>query len=247
MKILQLQKAAARGIWLGALALLMLNLSANAQDSPPTLTPTSETIDNKGMVAERAQANRDTQNLPEAPRAQESPIPARRLSLGDRVDLYIHSITNPDSVAGPAFGAAINQARNEPPEWGQGAEGYGVRFASSYGRMLIGRTIRFGVAAVDHEDPRFYHSDETGFWRRARFATVHYFIVRTDGGSQIPAFSRFAGVYGAAFISNEWYPASRANTSHALLRGTTALSAGLGWNVFREFWPDIKRALRKQQ
>jgi hypothetical protein len=113
--------------------------------------------------------------------------------------------------------------------------------------MIIGRTIRFGVAALDHEDPRFEPSNETGFWPRARFATVHYFVARTDRGTRIPAFSRFAGVYGAAFISNEWYPASRANTTHALLRGTTALSAGLGWNVLKEFWPDIKNAFYRHR
>jgi len=191
-----------------------------------------------------ATKSQNSAQLPDAPTpTRQEPIAPRRLSLAERVDIYRHSITSFELVAGPAFGAAVNQARNEPPEWGQGAAGFGDRFASGCGRMLIGRTIRFGVAAVDHEDPRFHLSNETGAWRRLRYATIHYFIVKTDGGSQIPAFSRFAGVYGAAFISNAWYPASRANTQHAVLRGTTALSAGVAWNVFREFWPDIKDAL----
>jgi hypothetical protein len=109
--------------------------------------------------------------------------------------------------------------------------------------MLIGRTIRFGVAAIDHEDPRFHPSNETRFWRRVRSTTIHYFITRTDSGSEIPTFSRFAGTYGAAFISNAWYPPSRADTSHALLRGSSALGASLGWDILQEFWPDIKNVL----
>jgi hypothetical protein len=169
------------------------------------------------------------------------------MTIQERIHVYEHSITNFDSVLGPAFGAAVNQARNEPPEWGQGVSGFGDRFASGYGRMLIGRTIRFGVAAVDHEDPRFHYSNESGFWRRARYASIHYFAVRTDAGTTIPALSRFAGTYGASFIANEWYPESRANTSHALLRGTTALSSGLAWNVFRQFWPDIKNATHRRK
>ena len=189
----------------------------------------------------------DRVSLPDSPKPQGTypplPLPPRRLSFHERVNIYYHSVTNAETVAGPAFGAGVNQLRNEPPEWGQGASGYGYRFASGYGRMIIGRTIRFGVAAVDHEDPRFEPSNETGFWPRARFAVVHYFVSRTDAGTPIPAFSRFAGLYGAAFIANEWYPASRANTTHALLRGTTALSSGLGWNVLKEFWPDIKNAV----
>ena len=189
--------------------------------------------------------NKSNSDLPDAP--GQLPKQARRLTFGERVRIYEHSITNADSVLGPAFGAGINQARNEPPEWGQGASGFGTRFASGYGRVLIGRTIRFGIATLDHEDTRFSRSNESGFWRRTRYATVRFFVPRTDAGTPIPAFSRLAGTYGAAFISNEWYPASRANTRHALLRGTTALSASLGWNVFREFWPDIKNFLRRSQ
>lgn len=171
------------------------------------------------------------------------PVPPRRLSLSERWDFYLHSIKSPNTVAGPAFGALVNQANDDPPEWGQGAAGYARRFGSGYGRMLITRTLRFGIAAADHEDPLFHPSSEHGIWRRARYATIHYFVVQSDGGGPMPAFSRFGSVYGAAFISNAWYPSSHATTQHALLRGTTALGASVGWNLFREFWPDIKNAL----
>ena len=179
--------------------------------------------------------------LPDAPRSL--PLQARRITMPERLGTYRHSVFNPDSLLAPAFGAALAQATNQPPEWGQGASGYGTRLASGYGRLVINRTIRFGVAALDHEDPRFSYSNEAGFWRRFRYASVHYVVARTDSGKRIPAFSRFAGTYGAAFIANEWYPESRANTGHALMRGSTALAAGWAWNVFREFWPDIKNAL----
>ena len=181
-------------------------------------------------------------DLPDAPRRR-LPLEARRLTLGERFRIYRHSIMNHDSALGPAFGAALGQANNEPPEWGQGASGYGKRIASGYGRLVINRTIRFGVAALDHEDPRFTHSNEAGYWRRFRYASVHYVMARSDDGGLMPAYSRFAGAYGAAFVANVWYPESRANTSHALMRGSTALAAGYAWNVFREFWPDIKKAI----
>jgi hypothetical protein len=180
--------------------------------------------------------------LPDSPKNKPT-VPSRRLSFNARLIIYRHSITSPESIIRPALRAGISQARNEPPEWGQGGAGYSDRFISSYGSMLIGRTIRFGVAAIDHEDPRFHPSNETGFWRRVRSTTIHYFMTRTDSGSEIPTFSRFAGTYGAAFISNAWYPPSRADTSHALLRGSSALGASLGWDILQEFWPDIKNVL----
>jgi hypothetical protein len=201
-------------------------------------------MDSDAPLAERVQVAKPEDarsELPDAPRSL--PLEARRITMRERLSIYRHSVFNPDSLLAPAFGAALAQASNEPPEWGQGASGYGTRLASGYGRLVINRTIRFGVAALDHEDPRFSYSNEAGFWRRFRYASVHYVVARTDSGQQIPAFSRFAGTYGAAFLANRWYPESRANTGHALLRGSTALAAGWAWNVFREFWPDIKNTL----
>jgi hypothetical protein len=172
------------------------------------------------------------------------PDSVERLTLGDRFHIYVHSVASLESVFEPAFAAGISQWGNEPPEWGQGVAGYGRRFASGYGRSFISHTIRFGFAALDGEDPRFLPSDEGGVWHRMRHAVVGTFVSRTESGSQMPAFSRFAGIYGAAFISNSWYPESRANTTHALERGSTTLASSIGWNIIREFWPDMRRAFQ---
>ena len=169
---------------------------------------------------------------------------AERLTLGDRFHIYVHSVTSLESVFEPAFAAGISQWSNEPPEWGQGAAGYGRRFGSGYGRRFISQTIRFGFAAVDGEDPRFRPLGEGGVWHRMRHAIVGTFVSQTESGSQMPAFSRFAGIYGAAFISNVWYPESRANSTHALERGSITLASSMGWNIVREFWPDMKRAFQ---
>jgi hypothetical protein len=59
----------------------------------------------------------------------------------------------------------------------------------------------------------------------------------------MPAFSRFAGAYGAGFIANYWEPPSQNSTGHALERGSTALASSVGWHIFREFWPDIRKPL----
>jgi hypothetical protein len=167
-------------------------------------------------------------------------ISAQSLTFGERVKIYEHSFIEPESVIGPALGAGIGQWRDTPPEWGQGAEAYGKRFASGFGRSVISRTIAFGVAAADREDSRFVPSNETGVWRRTRHAIVGTFVSRTPSGGRMPAFSRFVGVYSAGFIANAWEPRSQDDTAHALERGSTALLSSVGWHVFREFWPDIR-------
>jgi hypothetical protein len=168
----------------------------------------------------------------------------RPLTLGERFKIYESSFTRPESLIGPVLGAGVGQIRDTPPEWGQGAQGFGKRLASGYARSVIARTIAFGVAAADQEDSRFVPSRETGIWRRTRHAVLGTFVSRTRNGGTMPAISRFAGVYSAAFIANAWEPPSQATTSHALERGSTALLSSVGWHVFEEFWPDLRSAIR---
>ncbi len=177
-------------------------------------------------------------SLPDAPSAsQHAYSNSSSLTLGERFSIYGHDIISPYTVIGPALGAAIGQWDNEPPEWGQGGEGYARRLASGMGRQVIAETIRFGFAAADGEDPRFQRSTEKGVWKRVRHAVAETFTSRTESGARIPAFSRFAGAYGAAFISNAWYPESQATAGYALRRGSTDLGASLGFALFEEFVP----------
>jgi len=241
MNVLNQQVFTAARLMLGALLMWGSGYGACAQQEPFAM----EAKEPPARENQEPRTEDAKPELPDAPRTL--PLQARRITMPERFRIYRHSVFNSDLLFAPAFGAALAQASNEPPEWGQGASGYGTRLASGYGRLVINRTIRFGVAALDHEDPRFRYSNEAGFWRRFRYASVHYVVAHTDTGKRIPAFSRFAGTYGAAFIANEWYPESRANTAHAFMRGSTALAAGWGWNVFREFWPDIKKAIRREK
>jgi hypothetical protein len=169
--------------------------------------------------------------------------PPSHLTLGERFKIYESSFTKPENLIGPILGAGVGQLRDTPPEWGQGAHGFGERLASGYARSVIARTIAFGVAAADQEDSRFVPSHEKGIWRRTRHAALGTFVSRTRNGNTMPAISRFVGAYGAAFIANTWEPPSQDTTSHALERGSTALLSSVGWHVFEEFWPDIRGAV----
>jgi hypothetical protein len=68
-------------------------------------------------------------------------FPARALTFSERLKIYERSFTEPEGLIGPALGAGIGQWRDTPPEWGQGADAYGKRFASGFGRSAISRTI----------------------------------------------------------------------------------------------------------
>jgi hypothetical protein len=182
------------------------------------------------------QALSNEQNaLPDAPSASR-PLP-NDVSFDDRLRHYRHSLTNPYTYVGTPIGAAIGQWENEPPEWDQGAKGYFRRFGSGVGRHIISETIRFGVAAADGEDPRYHPARAGSVWNRGLHAASETFTTRTVGGTRIPAFSRFAGIYGAAVFSNIWYPNSRTTTGYVLRRGSTALASNVLLHLVEEFFP----------
>jgi len=188
--------------------------------------------------------------LPDAPSVSSSsvgptvayPIAAdHSLTFGKRARVYAGSIFSWQAIVAPAFGASIGQADNEPPTWGGGAEAYGKRFGSAAARYTISETVRFGIAAADGEDPRYFLSEDRSVWGRTRHAVLSTFVSPTSHGVTIPAFSRFVGVYGAAFIANTWYPDNRATAGDAAVRGTTALVGSLGFHLVREFVPFLNR------
>ena len=246
----ELRAAFSKWIVIHALTLSVLFLSgaAAAQQRSEADAGVGQRSDDTQMVAQNneesgapnssGQSTQVQKPLPDTPSASQAPSRnAFTLTLGERFDIYRHAILRPYSVVGPALGAGIGQWEDEPPGWGQGGQGYGRRIASGMGRQLISETIRFGVAAADGEDPRYQRSNETGVWNRARYAIVETFTSRTSSGARIPAYSRFAGIYGAAFIANTWYPDNRATAGYALRRGSTALGSSVGFHLFEEFVP----------
>lgn len=197
------------------------------------------------LVPAFAQGQDSNASLPDAPSAKASigtsPSVDHSLTFGERARVYERSVFNPVTIIGPAFGAAISQWRDEPPGWQQGAEGYGRRIGSGIGRNVISKTITFGFASIDGEDPRYFLSENRSFWGRTKHAIVSTFVSQTASGHQIPAFSHFAGTYGAAFISNTWYPSNRATAAYAAERGSTALASSIGLHLLSEFLPHFHK------
>jgi hypothetical protein len=176
-------------------------------------------------------------NAPSTSRANSDEASQSPLTTKERVVEFRHAMFSLWGLTGPALGSAVGQWEDEPREWRQGTRGYARRFSSGVGRHFIAETIRFGVATADGEDPRYHPSQETKIWRRGLHAVAETFTSRTADGSRMPAYSRFAGIYAAAFISNSWYPESRANTRYALRRGSTALASGVCFHLVEEFFP----------
>jgi hypothetical protein len=146
------------------------------------------------------------------------------------------------------FLSGISQAENSEPGYGQGAEGYGKRYGAAW---ADGTIENFWTGAILpsllRQDPRFYQKGKGGFWHRTGYAMSRIAITRSDSGNNQFNFSEIFGSAISAGISTYSYHPHEDKT----LRNTASVwGTQVGYDtltlVVKEFWPDIRRKLRKK-
>lgn len=167
--------------------------------------------------------------------------PVDSFTWKSKLSFHAESVYSPTSMAGSAAYAGILQAIDTPEEWGQGGGAYGKRVASTVGYAGIYGVLAFGLDTTLHQDPRYHRARSTGFWRRTGHALRGTILTRTDSGGETLSTWRLGSAYGAAFLSNQWYP-DRLNTVRlGVAQGSLRLGFDFAANMGSEFWPDIKR------
>ena len=150
---------------------------------------------------------------------------------------YMISAYGPLAFLRAGVAAGIDQARNTPEEWGQGAEGYGRRIGSQFGRSAITETTRYGLASVLHEDTKYYRCQCSGFAPRLRHALGSSFMARRPNGEAVFSIPDAVAPYTGAIVATyAWYP-DRYGLQKGLWLGTRSLGVHVGFNVAREFLP----------
>jgi hypothetical protein len=155
-----------------------------------------------------------------------------------------------DYVQYPWYGflAGVSQAENSESGYGQGAQGYGKRFGAA---MADGTMENFMTSAVFpsllRQDPRFFQSGRGGFWHRSWYAFSRIFITRGDSGKAQVNYSEIFGSAISAGISTYSYHPHEDKTvrNTASVWGTQVGYDSLTY-VVKEFWPDIRRKIRKE-
>lgn len=153
----------------------------------------------------------------------------------------------PAALAARGVEAGYLQMTDNPAEWGQGAGGYARRAGSGLASSGIRGVLAWGLDSALHQDPRYYRSLKTGFWRRTGHALRGTILTRTDSGGETLAVWRIGSAYGASYLSSQWYPDRFHTTRHYLIGGSTRLGFDLARNVTAEFWPDLKKKLARRK
>jgi hypothetical protein len=180
-----------------------------------------------------------TGNAVPAPKLNSAPLVYVPITQSERARHYVKSMFSIESFARSAAGAGLRQWTNTPPEWGQGADGYARRFAHSFGENMVRQTVTYGISTALDEDNRYFRSERTGVGSRIMYAVESTFLARHSDGTRRISYSRIIGLVATGFISRTWQPASLRGPSHAVGSMGTAAGTEIGFNVVREFLPDL--------
>lgn len=164
----------------------------------------------------------------------------------ERLRDYLNGTFGFGALNKSAASAEMSHVRNVPKEWGSHGAGYGTRLASAFGEHVVRGTLQYGASALLHEDNRYMRSGKQGFWKRTGYAISSTFLARRDNGTRRFSFSRVGSAGGAGLISRAWMPSSIASAGAGVGTGGLFLAFDAGSNMFREFWPDIKRSFRRR-
>jgi len=161
-----------------------------------------------------------------------------------KVSNYAFDAFGPYPIVGAGVAAGINQWSNSPPEWGQGATGFGKRFGSDFGIAAIGTSTRYGLAEAFREDTLYYRCECSGPFPRLRHAVISTLTGRHgEDGHRVFSFSAIAGPYAGSMIAvYAWYP-DRFGAKDAFRMGNYNLLAYMGGNIALEFFYSGPHAL----
>jgi Carboxypeptidase regulatory-like domain len=151
---------------------------------------------------------------------------AAPLNTKQKFSLSAREIFDPVSLLGVAATAGIQQANNSFAGYGQGAAGYGKRFAAALADNVIGSLMSQAVfASMFHQDPRYFYQGSGSVKSRLIHALSWPFIARGDNGRPVPSYSSLLGDVAAGAISNLYYPPAN--------RGAGLLFTNFGVDVAR--------------
>jgi hypothetical protein len=173
-----------------------------------------------------------------------APEPWRAPTQRERFETYVENTYSVTPLASALFGAAVSQGINSPREWGQGMEGYGRRVGNNLAGHALRNNLMYGFSVAFREDNRYFRSNKTGAGARIFHALSRAFMARNNQGGERVSMSKFLGIAGTSAISRAWAPRSWQGIDDISINYGFVVATDAGFNVAREFFPDIVRRFR---
>jgi hypothetical protein len=239
---------------LAMLSLVFAVVSLVAQDTPDSPTPRVQpdplkiqpNPDDLSQQATYQVPKRIFWIIPNFMTANDQPENQGPLTPAQKYNIAWHQFSDASAHFGNVIQAAISQAADGLPHYGQGWGAFGERYLAQEGDQFTGSLLIYGVLPQAlHQDPRYFRSGRGSAWKRIAYAASRVLIARTDSGKPTFNASQVFGQLGQASLSMLYYP-KQDRQIHGVLEGW-AINQGynIGWNQLKEFTPDLGAFLRR--
>jgi hypothetical protein len=210
------------------------------QQPTPKPTSTSQvTVHGENDLTEHPEPKRILDILPNyrAVSAGTTPLPA---SAGVNFRLATDQAFDYSSFIFLGLTTLISEGRDTHPTLGKGPGGYGqYLWRNALDRTDRSYQINFLFPTLYHEDPRYYAMEKGNPFRRFIYAASRSVITRTYTGKDTVNFAGLSGRMGSEAVARTFYPHTDTSFSNLAIRFGYATARDAGFNVFREFYPDI--------
>jgi len=167
------------------------------------------------------------------------------LSRRDKFLLTLHETSDPVTFLGIAYNAGISQAEHDDPSYGQGAEGYGKRFGAGLAGTASSQFFKdFLYPSIFSQDPRYFRLGYGSTRKRFLYAVRHSVVAHRADSTQMFNFTEWLGTTSAVVLSNTYHPDYKRGVGPAATRVGFSVGGDVGYDVLREFWPEIARKFR---
>ena len=129
---------------------------------------------------------------------------------------------------------------HDDPAFGGGLSGYGRRYTAELADSVQGDFFNtFLYPAVFRQDPRYYRLGQGSVQRRLLHAVRHVFVAHSDSGHLMFNYSEWLGTASSKALSNLYHPGNERGFGTMAQRAGFSISTDMGFDVLREFWPEI--------
>jgi hypothetical protein len=162
------------------------------------------------------------------------------LTLGGKFLLFAEDTFDPVTFLGAGFNAGIDQAENNQRAFGQGAAGYGKRFGYDFANQATSQFFADVMySTIFREDPRYYRLAHGSVKRRLVHALEHTVVAKREDGTNEFNFCTWLGTASSAAIASAYHTGAKPGVGPAAAGIGFSIAQDAGWDVLREFWPEL--------
>jgi hypothetical protein len=212
------------------------NSSANSSQQKPTgppSNPTGEQDDNPKRILGF---------IPNFQTKNDDPGNQQPLTVKQKYILELHQTVDFSAHIGNLFQAALQQASNSQPHYGQGWGPYAERFGAAEADQVTSAFFMYGfLPSVLHDDPRYFRRAKGSIMSRAYYAATRTVITRKDSGDPTFNIPLVGGFLLQQSISTSYYPPEDRTAGRVFENWGTSLAYNSAYNELKEFYPDLLR------